>query len=192
MYRKERIDHSILFFAGKHYSKTHQYLSQTFLSKYLAFFEFRYLKTHGDMPLELTYKAMRHGPVPVEIYDNRNNPAYFSLVTFESYTTAKGGGGYLVKPKGRFEADYFAEDELAEMNSLIEMFAQQWVNASIVSEASHQAIKAWRKTYNKTPNGYIDPIEEFDRNISAIPEDELSSQEERYLIHRKIAELTTC
>jgi hypothetical protein len=57
-YRKERINHAMLFFAQEHHKKTHRYLSQTVLYKYLAFFEFRYLKFYGEMPLELTYRAM--------------------------------------------------------------------------------------------------------------------------------------
>jgi hypothetical protein len=188
-YRKERIDNALLFFAQNHYKKTKKYLSQTFLYKYLAFFEFRYLKAAGDMPLELTYKAMERGPVPMEIYSNRDNPAYFSKVIFEPFQTQSGKTGYLVKPNGKFEPDYFAEAELDEMNGLIEIFAQQWVGASEMSEASHQKIKAWKKTYSRQPNANIDPIEEFDRDILAIPEETLQTEELKYLMHRKMTGL---
>jgi len=187
-YRKERIDNSLLFFAEKHYKKTKRYLSQTFLYKYLAFFEFRYLKAAGNMPLELTYKAMERGPVPMEIYGNRDKPDYFAKVIFEPFQIKGGSTGYIVKPNGKFDPDYFAEAELEEMNNLIEIFAQQWVTAIEMSEASHQAIKAWKKTYTRQPNAEIDPIEEFDRDITAIPEDELYTEELKYLMRRKIAE----
>ncbi|MDR2510492.1 MAG: SocA family protein [Spirochaetaceae bacterium] len=143
-YKKERIDNTLLFFAKNHYQKTKKYLSQTFLYKYIAFFEFRYLKKAGDMPLELTYRAMPRGPVPIEIYDNRNNPVFFSKVIFEPFQT-KSGTGYLIKPNGKFTPDYFAEAEIEEMNNLIEIFTQQWVGAAEMSDASHQAIKAWKK-----------------------------------------------
>jgi recombinational DNA repair protein (RecF pathway) len=190
-YRKERIDNAIFFFAQNHYKKTKKHLSQTFLYKYLAFFEFRYLKAAGDMPLELTYKAMDHGPVPTEIYGNRDNPGYFSKVIFEPFQTKANKDGYWVKPKpnGKFESDYFAQAELEEMNNLIEMFAQQWVGAVEMSEASHQAIKAWEKTYSRERNANIDPIEEFDRDILAVPEETLHTEELKYLMHRKVAEL---
>jgi len=190
-YRKERIDNALLFFAEKHYKKTKKYLSQTFLYKYLAFFEFRYLKAAGDMPLELTYKAMERGPVPMEIYRNRDNPDCFSKVKFEPFQTKSGKDGYLIKPKpnGKFEPDYFAEAELKEMNNLIEMFAQQWVGAAEMSEASHQDIKAWKKTYSREKNADIDPIEEFDRDILAVPEEMLHTEELKYLMHRRMAEL---
>ena len=188
-YRKERIDNSLLFFAQKHYQKTKKYLSQTFLYKYLAFFEFRYLKSTGDMPLELTYKAMDHGPVPMEIYGNKEKPGYFSKVIFEPFITKSGGNGYLVKPNGKFEPDYFAEAEIQEMKNLIEMFAKQWVGAAEMSEASHQAIKAWKKTYSRQPDAVIDPIDEFDRDILAVPEETLHTEELKYLMRRKMADI---
>jgi uncharacterized phage-associated protein len=187
-YRKERIDNAILFFAQKHYQKTKKYLSQTALYKYLAFFEFRYLKKAGDMPLELTYKAMRHGPVPVEIYSNRDKPDYFPTVIFESFQSGSGTG-YIVKPNGKFNADYFADAELEEMNNLIEIFARQWVGASEMSDASHQSIKAWKKTFSRAPNAVIDPIEEFDRDIMVAQEETLHTEELKYLMHRKMMDI---
>jgi hypothetical protein len=191
MYRKERIENALLFFALNHYKKTKKYLSQTFLYKYLAFFEFRYLKTVGNMPLELTYKAMDRGPVPTEIYDNRDKPDYFLKVIFEPFPIKNGKTGYLIKPKpnGKFDPDYFAEAEIEEMNKLIEIFAQRWVGATEMSEASHRDIKSWKKTYSRQPYAEIDPIEEFDRDIMAVPEESLHTEELKYLMHRKMAGL---
>ena len=188
-YQKERIDNAMLFFAQEHHKKTRKYLSQTFLYKYLAFFEFRYLKAVGDMPLELTYKAMDHGPVPIEIYGNRDKPECFSKVVFEPMQVKGGKLGYIVKPNGKFDPDYFAEAELKAMNELIEMFAQVWINTNDMSDMSHQDIKAWKKTFSRKPNVEIDPIEEFDRDIMSIPEEELQNAEYKYLIHRKMLEL---
>jgi hypothetical protein len=190
VYRKERIDNAILFFAREHYKKTKKYLSQTALYKYLAFFEFRYLKKSGDMPLELTYRAMEHGPVPIEIYENRDNPEYFSLVLFEP-SHSQTGTFYRIKPKPRrrFNPDYFAEAELNEMRGLIEIFAQKWVGASTMSRASHDEIKAWKVTRSFGSNPIIDPIAEFDRDISAVPENELHNGELRYLMRRRLAEI---
>jgi uncharacterized phage-associated protein len=188
-YQKERLEKAMFFFAQDHYKKIRKYLSQTALYKYLAFFEFRYLEKTGNMPLELTYKAMEHGPVPMEVYENREEKGAFSTVIFEPTDFKAGNSGYLVKPNGKFNADYFADAELEEMRNLIEMFAQGWVGAAVMSDASHKSIPAWKKTYAKSPNAIIDPIEEFNRDITTVPEDSLSTAEERFLIHRKIAEL---
>jgi hypothetical protein len=187
-YRKERIENAMLFFAKEHYAKTRRHLSQTALYKYLAFFEFRRLEHYGEMPLELQYLAMDHGPVPIEIYSNRNNPSAFSLIAFEGAQTAAGQSMLRVKPNGQFNADYFSENELTEMRSLIEIFAQSWIDASIMSDASHQDIRAWKKTYTARHNAKIDPIDEFPRDILGVPPDELKPEEERYLRHRKLLE----
>jgi uncharacterized phage-associated protein len=186
-YRKERINHAMLFFAQEHYKKTHRYLSQTALYKYLAFFEFRYLKSYGEMPLDLEYKAMEHGPVPIEIYANRETRNYFTLVSFES-----AGSGLIVKPAGRFDPDYFAEAELGEMRNLIDIFAQRGIGAGVMSKASHDNIRAWEVTRKERPNQTINPIDEFDRNILEISEEELSPQEERYLTQKAIKEFLPC
>ena len=189
VYQKERLENAILFFAMEHHKKTKKYLSQTMLYKYLAFFEFRYLEKTGTMPLELTYRAMENGPVPVEVYDKRSRPGEFSTVDFEPFETQSGKTGYTVKPRGKFNPDYFADAELEEMHSLIEIFAQQWVKANTMSSASHEEILAWKKTYNKQPNAIIDPIDDFKRDITTVPFEALNSAEERYLIHRRMAEL---
>lgn len=181
-YRKERIDNLILFFAEEHFKKTKKYLSQTALYKYIAFFEFRLLKNRGYMPLELKYKAMKHGPVPIDIYDHRFDNNYFSKVIFEKYKLPDSKDAILIRPNGKFEEDYFSENELEEMKNLIEIFAQQWVDAKIMSDSSHQSLRSWKKTYSTNPNSFIDPKDEFDRDILSIPIEELSSTEERYLI----------
>jgi hypothetical protein len=187
-YRKERINQAMLFFAQEHHKKTRHYLFQTVLYKYLAFFEFRYLKSYGEMPLELEYKAMEHGPVPIEIYANRETKNHFTLVSFEP-----ARNGVIVKPTGKFNPDYFAETELEAMRNLIEIFAKQWVGAAVMSDASHKDIRAWKVTYNQEyPNQIIDPIHEFTRNILEVPEEELSPQEERYLTQKAIKEFSPC
>ncbi|GMO44430.1 MAG: hypothetical protein Pg6C_06290 [Treponemataceae bacterium] len=72
------------------------------------------------------------------------------------------------------------------MSNLIEIFARQWVGASEMSDASHQAIKAWKKTFSRNPNAAIDPIDEFDRDIMTVPEETLQTEELKYLTHRKM------
>jgi hypothetical protein len=137
------------------------------------------------MSLELTYRAMKNGPVPIEVYDKRAQPGTFSTVIFEPFETQQGTSGFIVKPNGKFNPDYFADAELDEMGNLIEVFAQQWIGANVMSDASHEAILAWKKTFNTQPNAIIDPIDDFKRDILSVPPESLSSAEERFLIHRK-------
>ena len=190
VYFKERLENTMLFFTTEHYKKTKKYPSQTVLYKYLAFFEFRYMEKTGIMPLELTYRAMENGPVPIEVYDKRNQQGAFSTVIFEPFESQKSGSGaYIIKPNDKFNPDYFADAELEEMKNLIEIYAKKWIGAKEMSDASHEAILAWKKTYKNKPNAVIDPINDFKRDILTTPPELLSSAEERFLIHRKIAEL---
>ncbi|MDR1466669.1 MAG: SocA family protein [Treponema sp.] len=192
IYRKERIDNAVLFFAKEHYKKTKNVLFQTALYKYLAFFEFRYLKKYGEMPLGFEYRAMEHGPVPIEIYEHQENNGYFRLVTFEPVDLKGGGRGYTIKPKGSFNSNYFAETELEEMSNLIMFFAQRWVTVSIMSDSSHKEIKAWRTAYKKGVNTLINPLDEFERDIFTISNDDLTPEEERYLIQKSIRDYCVC
>lgn len=183
-YQKERIDNILLFFALEHYKTTKKYLSQTALYKYIAFFEFRHLKNRGDMPLELNYRAMEHGPVPIDIYDHREEKHYFSKVIFEKFKLINGQEAIMIKPNGKFEDDYFSENELEELNNLIEIFAQQWIDSKIMSDSSHQALISWRKTYKNNPNAFIDPKDEFEKDILSLPIEDLTATEERYILQR--------
>jgi hypothetical protein len=132
---------------------------------------------------------MDHGPVPMEIYENRENTTYFKKVVFEPKLTNSGNTVYFVKPNGKFDPDYFSLAELEEMSNLIEMFAQKWLRTSEISDASHHEIKSWKKTYSREPNSNIDPIEEFDRDIMSTPEEILHTAELKFLMHRKMLEL---
>jgi hypothetical protein len=183
-FQKERINNIVLFFAQEHLKKTKLSLSQTALYKYLAFFEFRLIKSKGLMPLELTYLAMEHGPVPIELYANRYTPDYFEKVIFDEVLAKSGKKIIIVKPKGTFEEDYFSNNEVKEMNDLIEIFAQRWVGASVMSDSSHQELISWRITFKENPNGEIDPRLEFGKQIIGKPIDKLTSIEERFMLQR--------
>lgn len=185
-YRKERVNNLLLFFAIEHYKKTKTFLSQTALYKYLAFFEFRHLFYRGDMPVELVYRAMDYGPVPIEIYDHRFEPEYFEKVVFEIVQLKDGKECILIKPKGKFDPDYFSENELEDLRQVIEIFAQRWVTSKVMSDASHREIRSWLKTHSINPNGIIDPKLEFNKDIEAEPEEILTAIEERYLIQRRL------
>ncbi|MDR3341795.1 MAG: transposase [Treponema sp.] len=100
--RIDTLASSYLKISNRFQTFSHSLLNDIFMPKgvYLAFFEFRYLKKYGEMPLELEYKAWEHDPVPIEIYANRETIGYFSLTAFEPVPLKSGGTGYIVKPGG--------------------------------------------------------------------------------------------
>lgn len=180
-YREEKIKNAVCFFASEHENRTRKPLSQTSLYKYLAFLDFKSLEETGRPALGLVYKAMERGPVPIEIYGKRDSlrNECFAFVSLEE-------GKYIVKANGKPDLDYFSPFELKEMKRLIEIYADYFVTASDMSEASHEAIAAWRKTWEKQPNGNIDYDAVFEEDLTKKPEEDLSFAEECYLLYKAL------
>lgn len=175
-YHKERFENAISFFAREHRKKTGKYPSQTHMYKYLALFDFQVLEERGRAPLDLTYLAMDRGPVPKEIYFERKelHSDYFAIENIEE-------NKFIFKSTQKPDLDYFSQYEIDKMKELIYIFATNYVTTNIMSNASHEKIKAWEKAYRRSKNSVIKKSETFDK-IFDKSEDELSPQEERFLI----------
>jgi len=180
-YQKEKIENAICFFAREHLKKTKHPLYQTFLYKYLAFLDFESLRETGRPCLGLTYKAMERGPVPMEIYSKRNE---FKTPLFEFYHDQEGR--FTIHSKCKANLDYFSKFEINQMHRLIEIYAKSYIPAKIISDASHESIISWKKTWKKNPNGIMDYDAEFDDNLFNKKEKELNYSEESYLIYRAL------
>jgi predicted nucleic acid-binding Zn ribbon protein len=158
----------------------YQFLYQTFLYKYLALFEFKYLKSYGVLPLGLTWRAMPKGPVPVELYDKRHDPCLSNAYAFCKEQNAN----IIVLPGKSLNLDYFNHREIGIMQSLLEIYAQAYVTARLMSDASHEEIQAWRKTWARNPNGIIDASLEFSGNLYEKAEAAASFPEEVFLVNK--------
>jgi len=178
-YQKEKIENAICFFASEHTKRSRQPLYQTFLYKYLAFLDFETLKETGRPCLGLSYMAMEHGPVPMEVYGKLHewkSPCF----TYKDEQDNKK----IIQPKGKPNLDYFSLKEIKHMQRLIEIYAKNYIPARLISDASHQDIIAWKKTWNKCHNSMIDYSAEFDDNLFKKKAEELTYPEESYLIYR--------
>jgi len=180
-YQKEKIENAICFFASEHQKKTKQLLYQTFLYKYLAFLDFESLKETGRPCLGLTYKAMERGPVPMEIYGQRDK---IKSLLFEFRRDQEDK--ITVHPKKKPNLDYFSKKEVGQMQRLIEIYAKIYIPAKLISDASHESIMAWKKTWRSNKNGFIDYSAEFDDNLADKKEADLTYPEESYLIYRAL------
>lgn len=178
-YRKEKIQNAIVFFAREHRKKTRKPLYQTYLYKYLAFLDFISLREIGRPALELIYKAMQRGPVPIEIYEKKEDTLLYRFV--------KDTLGEVVVPKNKPNMDFFSPYEIDLMHRLIEIYATTWITTDVMSDASHEDIAAWKRTYFKKPNTIIDFILEFDGDLLSKRENELTYPEEVYLTYRAMA-----
>lgn len=186
VYQKEKIENAICFFAFEHKKATGQPLYQTFLYKYLAFFDFECLKKTGRPSLGLKYIAMEKGPVPPEIYNKRNS---YKTDCFEFRMISQEI--YIIDPKGKPDLAYFSPNEIVQMRRLIEIFADSYVKSNEISEASHEAIKAWRKAWKKKKNSLIEFEDEFDENPVSKNPSNLTPQEETFLIYKGIEQSST-
>ncbi|MCX7030758.1 MAG: DUF4065 domain-containing protein [Spirochaetes bacterium] len=181
-YQQERFENVICFFAREHHKKTHAYPWQTQIYKYLAFFDFELLEETGEAPLDQEYLAMAYGPVPRELYEQRDS--YVSeLFRIKDMGDNRRAFVALKKPN----LDYFSDREIEKMNNLIEIYAVRQVNASMMSEGSHEKIKAWRKAREDRPNGPVDKADTFE-DILTKPEEQLTQAEEHFLIARALKE----
>ena len=178
-YRKEKIQNAIVFFAREHRKKTRKPLYQTYLYKYLAFLDFVSLREIGRPALELIYKAMQRGPVPIEIYKEKADTPLYKFVKNEL--------GEIIVTNNKPNMDYFSSYEIELMYRLIEIYATRWMTTDVMSDATHEDIAAWRRTYYQNPNTTIDYILEFDDDLLSKRENELTYPEEAYLTYRAIA-----
>jgi uncharacterized phage-associated protein len=176
--RNEKVQNAVAYFAEQHRKKSKRYLYQTFLYKYLAFLDFYSLKETGRPALDLVYKAMKKGPVPIEIYEHKTETPKYKFV--------KDEWGEFVVAKGKPDLDYFSPYEINLMDRLLEIFARKWVTSTQASDSSHERIKAWQRTWAQCPNGIIDPALEFEGDLFRKKEDQLSYSEEVYLTYRAL------
>ena len=178
-YRKEKIQNAIAFFAKEHCKKVRKPLYQTYLYKYLAFLDFISLREVGRPALELIYKAMERGPVPVEIYGDKKDTSLYKFNKDEwgEFIVA------LVKPN----LDFFSSYEIDLMYRLIEIYATRWITTDIMSDASHEDINAWKRTYAHRPDTIIDYVLEFDGDLLSKKENELTYPEEVFLTYKAMA-----
>ena len=177
-YRDEKIQNAVAFFAQEHKKRAKRHLYQTFLYKYLAFLDFCSLKETGRPVLGLTYQAMALGPVPIEIYRDKTDKPLYKFVKDEL--------GEIVVAREKPNLDYFSSYELDLMNRLLDIYARRWIKTSVVSDASHQSINAWLRTFQNTPNAVIDYALEFDGDIFSKKDEELTYPEEVYLTYRAL------
>ncbi len=182
-YQKEKLENAICFFALRHQERTRKPLAQTFLYKYLAFLDFESLEETGHPVLGLEYLAMGKGPVPIRIYDKRRT---LKTECFEFKEVEKDK--FIIVAKGRPNLEFFSRYEIKKMQRLIEIYADVFVRASDISEASHQAIRAWRKAYKRKKNSPIEYDLQFEEDISLRNPKDLTPAEESFLINKSIEE----
>ena len=142
------------------------------------------MKETGRPALGLRYRAMERGPVPVEIYAKRES---YSSPQFKFVKDQNNH--IMIIPKGVPDLDYFSAYEIELMSKLIEIYAKSYILTGLVSDASHEEIAAWRRTWKRNPNGMIDFALEFHDDLASRPDSERSYPEEHFFISRALDSL---
>ena len=182
-YRIQKIENAVCFFASEYHKRTRQHLYSTYLYKLVAYLDFISIKENGRPSLGLTYKAMKMGPVPMELYNNE-----IESCCFKKTLVNKDKNTYWYIPNGEPNIDYFSEWELDEMYRLIEIFADRSVDTNAVIDSIHQDILAWKRTYRENPNSIIKYELEFTGDIYTKDKEKLKIEEEnliQYLAFQK-------
>ena len=182
-YQKERIENVICYFASEHEKRAEIPAYQTYIYKYLSIFDFTVLEKTGKPALDIQHIALPKGPVPRRLYDNPSNStnSYYDIKEYES-------GNKAFKPKKEPDLNYFSKTEIEVMNQLLNEFAYPGVTTDIINEASHD-IKAYRKAWAKRGDRKrvtISYDDQFDQ-INKKKEEDLSPEEETYLVHRALS-----
>jgi len=182
-YKKEKIENAICFFASEYQKRANRHIPQTILYKMLAFFDFNVLKNTGKPSLELEYRAMKNGPVPIEIYDNRKIP--YETECFKFIQTSPQN--FIIESKKEPDLDYFSDFELKIMAEIIIKYGHRKIPqkelSNLICDDSHNEIKAWEIAWNRKENSKIEYDDVFDKNIFSKPDSELSGAEKTYLIY---------
>lgn len=177
-YRDEKIKNAISFFAKKHTTKTRKPLYQTYLYKYLGFLDFYSVRETGRPVLGLAYSALHWGPVPMEIYTTKKDT--------DKYKFTKDGSNYFIRSTQKPDMKYFSQYEIELMNRLVEIYATTWMRTDIMSDASHEDILAWKRTWKKKPNSIMDYVLEFKGDLFSKNENELTYPESVFLTYKAL------
>jgi hypothetical protein len=124
---------------------------------------------------------MKRGPVPIKLYSQRDKieSDLFQFIPEQE-------DRIIIHAKSKPNLDYFSKKEISLMQKLVEIYAGNYITTNLISDASHEAILAWKKTWKNKQNGIIDYAAELDGNLLSKKEEELTYPEDSYLIYRAL------
>ncbi|GAB6280223.1 MAG: hypothetical protein STSR0007_02820 [Thermovirga sp.] len=184
-YREQKIENAITYFASEFHDRKGYYPRQTWIYKFLALLDFRTLKKTGIPCLGLEYDAMKYGPVPSRLYDERPG---LEADKFRFVTT--NDRGCRVEAKEDPDLDFFSDDELDVMDEILTAYTQEDSDLDTLVNDAHKEIRAWKKAWDlavKDGRGRM-PMEYADEfgNLSKKKEKDLTPEEERFLYYKDV------
>lgn len=164
--QRERLELAIGYFAQKYHQKNRRAPSQTEIYKFLAFIEFASIRETGKPVFGLRYLAMEHGPVPIELYKEFKSQkfSHYKYFTIKVEEIAPNKKAIKIYPRQgiKLDLDLFSQREKALLEKYTEILIAPHLKSLHYSEASHEAIRAWKKAYEKKPNSVMDYADEVE------------------------------
>lgn len=173
-----------------HKQLTGRNVAQTYIYKYLALIDFKALEETGKPVFDIDYVALRNGPVPSKLYDDRdeivNDDGFSDVIKLVS----DKDGNYWYESKREPDLDYLSDYEIELIESTVEEFAKKGdaLTTEDVIDATHKRIRAWQRAWeNKGDIGRvsINPLHTFGDLLQKRQED-LTPTEEVALLYEAI------
>lgn len=175
MYSEGKLKNGVAYIAIIHEQVCGRPAYQTYIYKYLALIDFANIKAKGRSVFGLEYLALEKGPVPAMLYDNRE--AYLESQPFRDTVVLKKIDDRIIfKPVAEPDLQYFSDDEIVLMESLVEKYASTVRTTEELCRISHTEIEAWKARSDKN-RVHINPLDTFP-NILQKSSDELTPVEE--------------
>lgn len=188
-YENEKIINAIIYIAKIHLILAKKPAYQTYIYKYVALIDFAKLKEFGKPMFDLNYVALKNGPVPIELYDNREN-----LLTNQSFLSKvvlkknDDDGHIYYEPTSEADLDFFSNYEIELIEKILEKYAHPGMGINELCDATHNEILAWKKSWNRRNCASripIDPLYTF-KGIRKKSYEQLTPEEEVAITHYSI------
>jgi uncharacterized phage-associated protein len=166
-YEKRYLGSVIAFLAQEHKARTGQPMYQTHLYKYLAFLNKAIIEKLGAPAVPLTFIAMRNGPVPLELYNDRKNLKN-QFFRFQPDIDSGNPEAFIVLAESPPDYTLFSDAEYVTLRRLIQEYATEFSTTNDISEASHEKINAWKAAYQRQPNSRMDDADELTDGLENI------------------------
>ncbi len=181
----EKLQHGLAYIAIIHEQVCARPACRTDIYRYLALIDVANIKATGRLVFDVEYVALESGPVPTVLYDNCD--AYLHSQPFRDVVVLeKIDDSIIFKPTAEPDLQYFSDDEIALMESIVEKWATMADSTEELCRIPLPEIEAWSVAWNANNTGNddnrvpIDPLDAFP-HIREKSSDELTPIEEAAL-----------
>lgn len=170
-HHREKLINAIIYFAGQT-----KYCGKTKLLKLLYFLDFSHFKQTGKTVTGLEYYAWKMGPVPKNLFDELNGSMKADMKA-AIHELPDGEGFQQIRPKKKFDSQYFSNKELKLLENFSFMF--QDAKADTMVESTHLKNEPWDRTLKeKGEFKKIDYMLAVDSDIDSLSYDEVKKRTE--------------